>query len=221
MTPKKRSSTLETILVSVLASGVLFLPRTVNDSVNKPNLLPTVVTAPPLEDDFINISGYEVDKHEFYRRKARNLIIKLAREHKVWPPGVVVSDEKRNGYYDPGKIKVSLSLDLFTGELNDWYFAAVHEFGHHKYRIKADKDRVTALYYEANIAKITSTFKEGLFDNIPVDFGHPVDLPTELYASAFVISECKLIDAYKKKFFPLFSEEHKRLAELIFEEVGK
>ena len=223
MTSTKRSMTLENILESIVLGGMLLFPGDGSKS-SKTDALSQIVVQQT--NDFylpnLKLPDYEVDKQEFYRRKARNLIGKLAREHKVWPPGVVITDEERGGFYTPGKMKVALSLYLFIdSKQNDWYFASIHEFGHHKYAVKADKDEFTRLFYEANIAKITGTFKEGVFDNIPDDFGHPRDTPTELYASAFVISECGLIDAYKKKYFPIFSEEHKKLAEEIFEVVRK
>ena len=214
---------LETILAGVLAGGGIFLFREC-DKLSKTNASSQIVVE--RTDDFyltnLKFPDYDFDQYEFYRRTARNLIGQLSRKHKIWPSEVVVTDEPREAYYTPGKMKVSISLDLFTeAKLNDWYFAAIHEFGHHKYAIKADKDEFTRLFYEANIAKITGTFKEGVFDIIPDNFGHPRDEATELYASAFVISECGLIEEYKRKFFPLFSKEHKQLAEEIFEVVGK
>ena len=216
-----KKQTLESILAGILVGAVTFFPRECDD-LNEPDMTPLIfVNKSDLIIPKINLPDYEFDKYEFYRRASRNIIGQLSRKHKIWPPGVVVSDEKRNAYYDPGKINVSISLDLFIESVNDWYFASIHEFGHHKYFYKADKDNFTKLYFEANIAKITGTFKEGLFDKIPVDFGHPVDAPTELYASAFTLSEAGLINTYKSRFFPLFSEEHKQLAEKIFEEVRK
>lgn len=220
---KPKLFSLENILAGMLAGAVTLFPKTIDD-VNGTDIYPIIFVDRTEDANIpdITLPEYEVDQYEFYRRAARNFIGQLSRKHKVWPPGVVVSTEKRNAHYTPGKMKVSLSLDLFTeAELNDWYFAAVHEFGHHKYAIKADKDEFKKLFFEANIARITGTFKEGLFDIVPVEFGHPVDEATELYASAFVLSECGLIDAYKRKFFPIFSEEHKKLAEKIFEVVEK
>lgn len=217
-----KKPTLESILAGVLVGAVTFFPRNCDD-LNESNIPPVIFfDKSDLIIPKINLPDYEVDKYEFYRRASQNIIGQLSRKHKIWPPRVVVSDEKRNAYYDPGKINVSISLDFFTeAKLNDWYFASIHEFGHHKYQMKADKDNFTKLYFEANIAKIAGTFKEGLFDKIPADFGHPLYAPTELYASAFTLSEAGLINTYKRRFFPLFSEEHKQLAEKIFEEVRK
>ncbi len=221
MKKKKGISELELILVSscsvVMALGM--------------GVIITLCTSPTKN---INYSlGFKNDVNvakitKSYRKDIEEKIKELSEKYKVRAPDSIIKDRLFfiGAAYDfttfpSGRIIIDPNDFLNTTPLDELTYGIIHEFGHHKYFHKSDQNKFTIFYAAAVNLNIVNTFQEGLFEEIPDNFGHPWDAPTELYASAFLLHECGLIDKYKKKYFPQFTEEQKYLAERIFEEVAK
>ena len=158
-----------------------------------------------------------------YRSKAEKTAHELSEKYDVSKPELSIdrSGGKYGNFYNVSKINLSSDTILHNTSIDEWRLALIHEFGHHLYVKKADKNKLKRLYLESFSLEMTRTFKEGKFEEIPDDFGHPEDGMDELFASAFLIREYGFIEKYKQKYFPNFTEEQKRLAEEIFEEVGR
>ncbi|MBI5066237.1 hypothetical protein HZA97_08435 [Candidatus Woesearchaeota archaeon] len=158
--------------------------------------------------------------------------------------GVLERLNKKYGYYPDLVITSSKEFEAFCSnhltvsagcfgyqEKESFDLASsvlIHEYGHYKFQdglpflwkkseIYADFE---SIYEKVMLNGIIYTFKDSNFLSNP-RAGHPNDNPQELYASAFMIVEAGFLEEYKKRFFPVFTEEQRELAEKIFEFVQR